>query len=1190
MAAWGAGSRFGDLEIVRELGRGAFGSVYLARDLLVGRLVALKLLLLPGTGLAGQEREAALREARAVARIKSPNVATLYRVHPLPEGWAFEFEYVESGSLEDLLAKTPRLPAAEAHRIVHGILKGLADAHEQGVVHGDVKPGNVLLGHDGTVKLVDFGLAHLVGELPLRAAGAEVVGTPAYMAPETIMGEPPGAASDLWSVGVILYRMLVGRLPFTARTLPTLLPTILNASPAPLEPGLPPHLADLALRCLAKSPRERPHSCAEALHELSPLTVAEARPPVHPRADRGPTLFGRAPERARLDAAAARAAGGVGTALLITGELGVGTSALAADLAARAASLGFRWVEARLTALEGLARPLLGSLRDLLARPEATAIETGLFGTATNLLRTLVEESGPVPIESRQQIAWGVAELLMGLAQERPLGVLVEDAHLANEEDWNLLRDLARRISATRVLLCVVARAGAAAPPPAFEGAEHLQVGPLDTEALARLLHDRADGARIAPETLRRLLEASEGNPLFAIELLRHLRESGAVVRREDVLVPGPSWGKAALPRRLRELALARLRELPEEQRALIDVAAVDGVAFDGEGVAAGAGRPLLDVLRALQETFRRTGLIVPLRKGYRFAHAVLQEAAYEELAPALRRALHARLAEHLEGRAKGDALPERLGLHWERAGEPARAAPHYLRAAREALQRQDGLRATELLARAGLEPKAVTPEIAAEHRDLLLLAMSTYAILGRHEESDRLFRALDAAAQVSGNETWRLETLVRRAELLYRRQGLVGVDEAALDEAARVLAPSEHRGRANYLLGVIAKYRGDLEEAERRLHAADGDFVRFHPGMHSSALDQLGSVSLRRGRWREAEALYADAARISYSVGRRPNGAVSEVNSAAAAFQRGAVDGLAPRVARAVHTLHVEGASGQVAGALALLSEIQYALGDRESALRSVNEALRTAREAGALAYRIMALARRAELHLAEGRIDAARTDLDGARRLAAAREDYRARLDVLILDCQAHSVLGDLPAARASAAAALRLLAPPAAPAAHESAFLALLEATLYGLPAEALAHVDALLPSPLARSLCAAARAWKAPGGAGSLLEAAALLRGPDVGPRRAALRLVAACLAAEGHLRDGDEPAACREAEAGLRDAAALGHVWMELKLLHVRARLAGGEDARLRRMRRVHEVAGGVSSAAEQLRLLDYWLA
>ncbi|HEX5135780.1 MAG TPA: protein kinase [Planctomycetota bacterium] len=1203
MEAWHPGSRFGELEIERELGRGTFGAVLLARDTLVGRRVALKILRLPGSA-SPDERAALLREAQLVGRLRSAHVATLYRVHQMPDGWAFELEYIDGGSLEDRLAREPRLPLHEAGRIAQGILKGLGDAHAQGIVHGDIKPGNVLLGNDGSVKLVDFGLAHLIGELSLRVPRDEVVGTPAYMAPEVIMGEQPAPASDLWSFGVVLYRMLAGRHPFPGRSLPALFHAIQNAAAPPLDAQLPPHLADLATHCLAQVPRDRPASCADALQALLPAAVAEPRHAApHPERAR-PRLFGRAAERGRLHAAAARAASGLGTTVLLLGDLGMGKSSLASDLGAHAEAIGFRCVEARVTAIDGLLRPLIAALRDLAARPahggKLGEIESRLFGTATGLLRTLLEGTGPVPVESRQQVAWGLEELLVGLSAERPLGLLVDDAHLANADDWRLVSDLTRRVRQLPVLLCIASSTDDASPPPlADAGAiEEIRLRPLDADAVARLLQAGA-GVRLQPEVLRRVLDASEGNPLFAIELFRHLRETNAIRQEGDLLVPGAGFAKAPLPHRLRELALARLAGLPEDHRALLDIAAVDGLAFDGEGVAAVADRPLLDVLRTLQEIYRRTGLIVPRKDGYRFAHAVLQEAISEELAPPLRRALHARLAGILEERAaRASVAPARLALHWEGAEEEARARPHFVRAAQEALRRQEHLRALDFVRRAGLSSERLDPETAARHADLLLDLVVSHRDLGRPQDSERIYELLERAAGATGDTELGLKVRILRAATHYDARGLAGLDLAGLTDAAERVSTPVYKGRACYVLGRIAKYRGDLEDAERRFLEADAIFVRTGElGRHSSALDQLGSVALRRGRWHHAEALYADSARISAMVGRPTNAAISQVNGALASLSRGKVEGIEQRLAEAIRTFSLEGAELHEAFTRVHVATVRYAAGDRKGAESCLAEALPTLRKSRFLRGLIAAVLERAHFAAVAGSLDVARQGLEEAKRLAELAEDDVSRLATTCHACHVACFLGDRGGAVASARAAIDTARRIGEVAPRANALLGISEAVVYGLPWPAArdAHPLVAATAPDDADVLAVptalheAVASLADSGAdvGPMEKSAAALRSDRVGYRRAALRVVADLLEAESARRRGDAAAATRAADAGIAAAAALGHVWLEARLLRLRGELPGGASRRERLRDLLRPVADGVAPAERPL-LLEAW--
>ena len=339
------GDRFGDLVIEREIGRGAFAAVYLAQDTLIGRPVALKVLRVQGADARRQmTREQLLEEARVAGRIRSPHVATLYRVHPLPhdDGWAIEMEYVDGGTLADLLGKDRSLRHAQITEILGGILRGLKAAHEAGIVHGDVKPGNVLFGSSGAVKLVDFGLSRLMGDPSLsRSSSVELVGTPVFMSPEIVMGEKPSAASDIWSTGVICYRMLTGRLPFPAQNLTTLFYSIQNAAPTPLDPGLPQTLCDLTLRCLSKSADERPASVQEALSLVVPYRPGEISTPTPLPA---PTvrLFGRTHEKQLLRGAVRDVLVGHGGTVLISGETGIGKSALAHDTMEYSARLGIR--------------------------------------------------------------------------------------------------------------------------------------------------------------------------------------------------------------------------------------------------------------------------------------------------------------------------------------------------------------------------------------------------------------------------------------------------------------------------------------------------------------------------------------------------------------------------------------------------------------------------------------------------------------------------------------------------------------------------------------------------------------------------------------------------------------------------------------------------------------------------------
>ena len=253
------------------LGRGGMGIVYCARDLRLKRLVALKMLL-SGAYAARVERARFLREARAVAALRHPNVVQVYDVGEHDGRPYFIMELLEGGSLAERLAGVPR-PPAEAAATVATIAGAVEAAHEAGIVHRDLKPANVLLTSEGTPKVSDFGLAHDGSgdeELALTLSGARI-GTPSYMAPEQAVGKRGtiGPAADVYALGAVLYEMLTGRPPFRGESAAETERQVIAEEPVPpsrLNPRVPRDLETVCLKCLAKEPARR-YASAVALAE-----------------------------------------------------------------------------------------------------------------------------------------------------------------------------------------------------------------------------------------------------------------------------------------------------------------------------------------------------------------------------------------------------------------------------------------------------------------------------------------------------------------------------------------------------------------------------------------------------------------------------------------------------------------------------------------------------------------------------------------------------------------------------------------------------------------------------------------------------------------------------------------------------------------------------------------------------------
>jgi serine/threonine protein kinase len=244
----------GRYEILETLGYGATSRVDKARDTIIGRTVALKSFL---QGFGKNSEEQFLREAQTIGRLSHSSIAQLYDVNTDPGGAAFlVMEYVSGTNLEQLLAKSP-VPFAAAAVWAADLASALAYAHRAGIIHGDVKPGNIRITEDGKVKLVDFGVARFASQV---SGSDRVLGTPAYLSPEQIEGKKQDGRSDLFSLGIVLYEMLTGVRPFGGNSLGDTCAQILTANPIPPSrhnSAIPSAFDRILARCLAKNPDDR---------------------------------------------------------------------------------------------------------------------------------------------------------------------------------------------------------------------------------------------------------------------------------------------------------------------------------------------------------------------------------------------------------------------------------------------------------------------------------------------------------------------------------------------------------------------------------------------------------------------------------------------------------------------------------------------------------------------------------------------------------------------------------------------------------------------------------------------------------------------------------------------------------------------------------------------------------------------
>ncbi len=263
--------KLGKYEIIEELGRGAMGIVYKGKDPMIGRLLAIKTIT---ASLADQPEllERFFREAQAAGQMNHPNIVTIYDMGNEAGTPFIAMEFLEGESLEGSISRKDAVPLSLKVNYMLQVCRGLDYAHRRGVVHRDIKPANVVVTKDGTIKVVDFGIARVVDTSKTQTG--VLMGTVGYMSPEQVRGEKVDGRSDIWSTGVMFYELLVGRRPFHGDNFAAVMLAIITQEPKPLKdhiPDIPPELDAVLQKFLKKDITERYQNMDEAVLELEPM-------------------------------------------------------------------------------------------------------------------------------------------------------------------------------------------------------------------------------------------------------------------------------------------------------------------------------------------------------------------------------------------------------------------------------------------------------------------------------------------------------------------------------------------------------------------------------------------------------------------------------------------------------------------------------------------------------------------------------------------------------------------------------------------------------------------------------------------------------------------------------------------------------------------------------------------------------
>lgn len=254
-------SHLGRYEIIEVLGQGAMGIVYKAHDPLIERFVAIKTINLQV--LTKEEKESFEarfnQEAKAVGQLNHPNIVTIHDLGESGDIAYIAMEFLEGHELQDIIKNGQRLPLGDVLNIVIQVAAGLVYAHQHGIVHRDIKPSNIMVLKDHRAKITDFGVASMASSL-LRTQTGKILGSPLYMSPEQVLNHSIDPRSDIFSLGIVLYQMLTGQLPFSGDNANSVMYQIVNdvpKKPRSLNPDIPDKLDLIVSKCLEKNPDDR---------------------------------------------------------------------------------------------------------------------------------------------------------------------------------------------------------------------------------------------------------------------------------------------------------------------------------------------------------------------------------------------------------------------------------------------------------------------------------------------------------------------------------------------------------------------------------------------------------------------------------------------------------------------------------------------------------------------------------------------------------------------------------------------------------------------------------------------------------------------------------------------------------------------------------------------------------------------
>lgn len=918
------GEKIDQYEVLEELGSGGMGTVYKARDLSLDRIVAVKVLTDKTAWESADWTMQLKREAQAAAKISSPNVVTVHQVSETSDPPFIVMEYVDGTNLKQELRKRGALTVPEALRIACQVCDALTAAHGANVLHKDIKPENIIISASGLAKVMDFGIARLPRRGDAKEEGSGPIGTAAYMSPEQAMGNPLDERTDLYSLGVVMYELLTGRLPHEADSVDVLLDKkIREVAPLPSDLGfsLPGRLESLIMKVLENDPELRFRSAAElkaAILTCAPAAFDRSAGTIQDDGGAGQSvnggitglgLVGRENIVNQLTDNVERTKMGAGTAVVLAGETGVGKTAILDEIGSRAERTGLLVLRGRClyqdmpipffpyvtairalfehTSTEGISRAERETIRALIEQGVTELrlflpyLETVLHSKDATESFGMGAEAHGSPDPSRIFAALG--RLFTQVAECKPLLIVLDDFQWVDRSSLQLFHYLGSRCRRTKMMLLAAFRPEDLQTEPGrnthplFETFSRMsaegQLSQINVERLSKsetfeLLRRALRNTRFTEEFKSEIYDHTLGNPVFVLECLKSLREDGTIKWLDGHWQCVESIPRIGVPKRAKDAIERRLECLGREERRLLACAAVQGCSFTSDVLGTVLGLRRLEVLTVLNELEKKYEIVRFRNGAYSFEHPLLWECAYVALAEELRQEYHLLIAKALEKKRKPTSASALFALanHYYKGGDFAKALPY-------------------------LEKSVIRAKELHAHSEALV----------------HLEKALEALSHLEPNE----EMMEKRLALLKD----AGSEAASLGDWKRALA----------------RY----EEA-RGICTAKGDLIDY-----ADLTRRMGKAEFHRQNWSEARARFSEAMSIYAGNDQVEQMGELYLNLGGVAFELGNMDEVTDLFAKALEIGEALDDKGLITRASNNLGAACNVMGERHRAIEYYQKCL---------------------------------------------------------------------------------------------------------------------------------------------------------------------------------------------------------------------------------------------------------